>query len=128
MRLPRVRLPGTLALVAAVSIAGSAWAHHAFNMYDNSKYVPLSGTVKTYTWKNPHVMIDYLAGDGKGGSEMWSVECSSPNIIGRRGWTRDSIKPGDKVDIVVHPMKDGSRVALMVKVVTTGGETLKDKE
>ena len=54
-------------------------------------------------------------------------QCSSPNIIGRHGWSSASLKPGDKVNLVVHPMKDGSHIALMVKVTTPGGDVLKDK-
>lgn len=119
------------ALVITVSVAalgsGRASAHHAFSMYDNSKYVPLTGTVKTYSWKNPHVMIDYVAVGPNGEPEAWSVECSSPNIIGRHGWSASSLKVGDKVAIVVHPMKDGSKIALMVQVTTPSGAVLKDK-
>lgn len=114
-------------LVFAAFAAGGAFAHHAFSMYDNSKYVPLTGTVKTYVWKNPHVMIDFVATGADGAPDAWSIECSSPNIIGRHGWSSTSLKPGDKVSLVVHPMKDGSHIALMVKVTTTGGEVLKDK-
>ena len=117
-----------LALVAATAVAGPALAHHAFNMYDNAKYTPLTGTVKTWTWKNPHAMIDFVVDKPGGGTELWSVECSSPNIIGRKGWSMDSIKVGDKMPIVVHPMKDGSLYALMVKATTPRGETLKDKD
>jgi hypothetical protein len=117
-----------LALAAALAMAGPALAHHAFNMYDNTKYLALSGTVKTWTWKNPHAMIDLVVDKPGGGTELWSVECSSPNIIGRKGWSMDSIKVGDKMPMTVHPMKDGSLYALMVKAVTPRGETLKDKD
>ena len=121
----------TLAPLAALSlalVAGDASAHHAFNMYDNSKYITLKGTVKSYVWRNPHVMIDYVADDGQGGVEAWSIECSSPNIIGRHGWSASSLKAGDKIEIVIHPMKDGSRIALMVHATTPAGALLKDKD
>ena len=117
----------TCAIAAVALGGGQASAHHAFSMYDNSKYIPLTGTVKTYSWKNPHVMIDYLAVGANGEPEPWSVECSSPNIIGRHGWSPSSLKAGDKVAIVVHPMKDGSKIALMVQVTTPAGAVLKDK-
>lgn len=118
-----------LALAVATAAAASpAFAHHAFNMYDNSKYVNLTGTVKTWTWKNPHAMIDFIVDKPGGGTELWSIECSSPNIIGRKGWSVDSIKVGDKMPITVHQMKDGSLYALMVKATTPRGETLKDKD
>ena len=116
------------ACASLCALAGSASAHHAFNMYDNSKYVTLTGTVKTWTWKNPHAMIDFVADKPGGGTEQWSVECSSPNIIGRKGWSVESIKVGDKLPITLHPMKDGSLYGLMVKTTTPRGETLKDKD
>ncbi|MBW8812570.1 MAG: hypothetical protein JF588_04025 [Caulobacterales bacterium] len=118
---------GLAALAVGLALAGAASAHHAFNMYDNSKYTPLTGTVKSYSWKNPHVMIDFVAVDAGGQPEPWSVECSSPNIIGRHGWSSASLKAGDKVEMVVHPMKDGSHIALMVRVTTPAGAVLKDK-
>ena len=90
------------ALVVALSTVafsgGQASAHHAFSMYDNSKYVPLTGTIKTYSWKNPHVMIDYVAVGANGEPEAWSVECSSPNIIGRHGLTRSSGSTAEGID------------------------------
>jgi hypothetical protein len=120
-----------LALLAAVGLlaaASAAEAHHAFAMYDNAKYVPLTGTVKAYVWRNPHAMIDFVASDGKGGTVAWTVECSSPNIIGRKGWNAQSLKAGDKVSMTVHPMKDGRNIALMVSVTTPAGQVLKDKD
>ena len=124
-----VLAPTVLALTAfAVLAAGPAFAHHAFNMYENDKYVTLTGTVKTWTWKNPHAMIDFVTDSKDGKTDTWSVECSSPNIIGRRGWTMESIKAGDHLTLTLHPMKDGSKYGLTVSVLTPKGETLKDKE
>lgn len=122
------RLIAAAAFAATLCAAGAASAHHAFSMYDNTKYVEITGTVKSYSWRNPHVMIDFIARDEKGVDRMWSVECSSPNIIGRHGWTMNSLKAGDKVPIVIHPMKDGSSAALMVRVTTPSGQVLKDKD
>ncbi len=110
------------------SVCLTASAHHAFNMYDNAKYVELDGTVQSYSWKNPHVMIEYVVKKPGGGSEVWSIECSSPNIIGRRGWSPTSIKVGDKIPFVVHPMKDGRPIALTVSATLADGTVLKDKQ
>jgi hypothetical protein len=115
-----------LALVAAAMIAGPAAAHHAFNMYDNSK-VELKGTVKTFTWQNPHAMVDYEAVGTGGKTELWQVELSAPNIIGRRGWSKHSLKAGDKVPMVIHPMKDGSKYGLLMTVTLPDGQVLTDK-
>ena len=121
----RTILACALALTAA---AGSASAHHAFNMYQNDRYVTLNGVVKSWVWKNPHAMIEFIATSPDGSMETWSVECSSPNIIGRKGWSMDSIKVGDKMPLTLHPMKDGSKYGLMVSVITPRGATLKDKD
>ena len=121
----------TLLVIAALgsAAAGPALAHHAFNMYDNARYLPLSGTVKSWDWKNPHVYMVLETSKPDGASETWNVELSSPNIIGRKGWTSKSLKVGDKISkLTLHPMKDGSNYGLMVSVVTPSGETLKDKD
>lgn len=112
------------AFAAALLAAAPAFAHHAFNMYENDRYVTMTGTVKTWTWKNPHAMIDFVTDKG----ETWSVECSSPNIIGRRGWSMDSLHVGDHLTLTLHPMKDGSKYGLTVSVITPKGATLKDKD
>ena len=62
-----------------------------------------------------------------GATEDWTVELSAPNIIGRRGWSKTSLKPGDKVPVVIHPMKDGTKYGLMVSVTDPQGHVLKDK-
>lgn len=116
----------TLGALGVLSMAGAASAHHAFNMYDNSKYANLMGTVKTFTWKNPHAMIDFVA-DTPEGQKDWSIELSAPNIIGRRGWSAKSLKAGDRVPLVVHQMKDGSRYGLLVSATLPNGQMLKDK-
>ncbi|HEX7819313.1 MAG TPA: DUF6152 family protein [Sphingobium sp.] len=120
----KIWLAGALA-AAAMSASGDA--HHAFNMYDNSVYTKLVGTVKSYTWRNPHVMIEFVA-QTKSGPQDWTIECSSPNIIGRRGWTPTSIKVGDKLPFTVHPMKNGKMYALAVATTLPNGTVLKDKE
>ena len=122
----KARKLGLLALALA-TVATSASAHHAFNMYDNSQYTKLQGVVKSFTWHNPHAMIDFVATLPDGSEQVWSVECSAPNIIGRRGWSATSLKAGDKVPLTLHPMKDGTKYGLMVSVTLPDGKILKDK-
>jgi hypothetical protein len=73
-------------------------------------------------------MIDFVTDPAAGKSDSWSVELSSPNIIGRRGWSMDSVHAGDHLTLTLHPMKDGSKYGLMVSVITPKGATLKDKD
>jgi hypothetical protein len=67
-----------LSALALLATAGSASAHHAFNMYDNDKYVPLNGTVKSFTWHNPHAMLEMTIPAANGQPEQaWTVERSA---------------------------------------------------
>ncbi len=117
-----------LALSLVAAAAAPAFAHHAFSMYDNTKYTKLTGTVKTYLWANPHTMIEFVVMGSDGKVEPWTAECSPINMIGRRGWTADSLKPGDKIDFVIHPNRNGVQYGLLVSATKTDGTVLKDKD
>jgi hypothetical protein len=98
-------------LVAALTIAasGGATAHHSFNMFDTTKTLTLHGTVKEVQWSNPHVIL-VVSVEPKGPDQPaeWSVECTSPGNLVRIGWSRKSIKAGDKIDVEINPLRDGS--------------------
>lgn len=99
----RTMMISALAGIAALAAPAAAHAHHSFALFDTAKDVTLSGVVKEFEWTNPHVFIQVVAPDGK----EWSIEASATNSLRRNGWTRNSFKPGDKVSIVMHPLKDG---------------------
>ena len=101
-------LNSSLIVIAAMLTASSALAHHSFAMFDQSKSVTLQGTVKDFRWTNPHVFIQLLV-KTEGGSEVeWSIEMTSPEHLARVGWRPGNLKPGDKVTLVIHPMRDGT--------------------
>ena len=87
--------------VAAVS------AHHSGTMFDGTKVKEITGTVKEFQWKNPHVWIQLDVQNG-GRQEEWSIEGGSPNTLSRNGWRPSTFAPGASVSIKVNPMKDGS--------------------
>jgi hypothetical protein len=98
-----------LIAIAAVLTASSALAHHSFAMFDQSKSVTLHGTVKDFRWNNPHVFIQLLVKTEGGSEEEWSIEMTSPEHLVRVGWKPGTLKPGDDVTLVIHPMRDGSK-------------------
>lgn len=98
----------TLVAIAAMLTASSAFAHHSFAMFDQSKVVPVQGTVKDFRWTNPHVFIQLLVKNDQGVDEEWSIEMTSPEHLARVGWRPGTLKPGDKVILNIHPMRDGS--------------------
>jgi hypothetical protein len=96
-------------LAALIGAASSAWAHHSFAMYEPTKTLTLKGTVKTFQWTNPHVVIWIVVQPEEGGAaQEWSIETTSPGVLTRGGWTRQSIKPGDRVSVTFSPLRDGS--------------------
>ena len=116
------------ATLAAATLAAPAQAHHSAAMFDMAKAVTLTGTVKEFVWRNPHAAIEITAPDGAGKMDDWSIECSTPNILVRKGWTTKSLSAGDKVTLVMHPMKDGGRAGLVMTVTMPNGAVLKDHD
>ena len=100
-----LKAPILAAVVAAMSTV-PALGHHSFAMFDGDKTVTLVGTVKEFEWTNPHSWIRITAADATTGE--WAFEMGSPGQLGSRGMKPDSMKPGDKITIRAHPMKDGS--------------------
>jgi len=118
-----------LKVVLAVLIAcGQVSAHHGSSNYDLSKSVSVRGTVTQFEFMNPHSAIHLEAKDDKGSAEQWLIEADSPNNLGRAGWTRDSLKPGDLVTIVGNRLKDGSKVMRLQKIIFSNGRELKPRE
>ena len=100
----------TVLSLAALPLA----AHHSGAMFDDKKSITLSGTVKEFQWTNPHCWIQVLVPAAEGGSEAveWSVEMGAPFELFRTGLRPRTIKPGDRITVVVHPMRDGTPAGL----------------
>jgi DNA/RNA endonuclease YhcR with UshA esterase domain len=107
---------------------GQVSAHHGSSNYDLSKSVSVKGTVTQFEFMNPHSAIHLEANDDKGTAEQWLIEADSPNNLARAGWTRGSLKPGDRVTIVGNRLKDGSKVMRLQKVIFSDGKELKPRE
>ena len=103
----RVLKFGFVAMAAMVA-AGSALAHHSFAMFDQSKTVTIQGTVKDFRWTNPHVFIQVMVKNDQGVDEEWSIEMTSPEHLVRTGWKPGTLKPGDKITLNIHPLRDGN--------------------
>ena len=111
-----------LGAVAALAVAGAAAAHHSFAMFDMTKEVSLTGTIKSFEYTNPHTWTRLLVPNAQGGTDEWAFEGFGPGSLKRWGWNKDTLKPGDKVTIVAHPMRDGSKGGSFSKVMC-GGKT-----
>lgn len=96
-----------LALGASVC-GGGALAHHSFAVFfDETTQVSVTGTVTAFRFTNPHGTIVLNGTDGTGRQQEWRVETTAPVVLQRRGWTRTSVKPGDRVTVEGWPARDG---------------------
>jgi hypothetical protein len=114
-----------LAIAAGLAVAAPAWAHHSFAMFDADKTVTMTGTVKEFEWSNPHSWLRIMTIDQATGQPVqWLLELGSPVQQERVGMTRDSLKPGDKVTVTMHPLKDGSRGGGLLTATLPNGKTV----
>jgi hypothetical protein len=116
----------TLSCVAAfVALATiSLSAHHSPVMFDRSVRKTLVGTVVEFAWMNPHASIQLDVPKDGGGTDRWGVELGSPNSMVRNGWRSSLLKPGDKVTVVVNPLKSGELGGIFVSITLADGRTL----
>ena len=121
----RHEIMGCLAALT-LGYGGVAVAHHSFAMFDQSKNMPLKGIVHDFQWTNPHAFIDVDVPNGSGGSDLWKVELNSPNNLKRQGWKSTQMAPGDKVTVVINPLRDGSKGGLFVAVTLADGKVMGD--
>jgi hypothetical protein len=120
MKPVRALLIGAVALVAVAPV----FAHHSFAAFDRSREVTLSGVVREFQWNNPHAWIQVIVTDEKGRQTEWGLECGSPNMMARTGWTRTTLKPGDRIVAVANPLKDGKPNGSLVRVTLPDGRVL----
>ena len=113
--------------IAASLLAGGttvALAHHSFAAFDMSTQKDITGTVKKFDWTNPHTWVWVDVANDHGGVDTYGFEGMSPNFLGRRGWTRETLKPGDKVTVTFRPMKNGDKGGMWVSGKRPNGEVL----
>ena len=118
----RNNIPVVLALTS-LTMAAPVEAHHSFAMFDKSKETWLEGTVKEFQWKNPHTFIQ-LNVASKGKTVEWSLEGGSPNILSRNGWKRTSLTFGEKVKVLIYPLKNGDPGGSFLEIHKANGTVL----
>lgn len=99
-------------------------AHHSFAMFDRERTVTITGVIREFQWTNPHSWIQITVTDDAGKVTEWSLEGGSPGIMGRNGWKRTSLVPGEKVTIELYPLRSGEPGGSFVEITKADGTKL----
>ena len=112
----------TLGFLAAAGV--TVTAHHSFAPFDMSMEKTITGTVSRFEWTNPHSWIWVDVPNEKGGVDAWAVEGMSPNYLARRGWSKSTLKAGEKITISVRPLKNGQNGGMFLRATLSDGRVL----
>lgn len=106
--------------VAVTLLAVPMFAHHGNAAYDTSKTSTVQGTITSFDFTNPHVIMALDGKDDKGVAGKWQGELTSPNRLSRMGWSKNSLKPGDKVTVTGYVAKSGATSMWITKISAEG--------
>src|SRR6266849_6233385 len=110
-------------LLGGILAGVPAMAHHSFSAECNfKKPINLSGTVTKVDWINPHARVYVDVKDAEGKVANWEFELGSPNMLMHKGWTKNSLKPGDQVTVDAFLAKDAPRVANATSIKLPSGK------
>ena len=109
--------PGSLAAVNTLALVNLA-------MFDASKVVTLNGTVKRFEWTNPHMWLTVTVPQASGQPIEYPLEMQGIAGAVKLGWKRDTARPGDKISVNIHPLRDGTHGGQLLSVVLASGAKL----
>ena len=105
-----------------LAMAGTAFAHHSFAVFDHTRSLTLKGTVTRWQWSNPHAYLDIDVRDADGVVKHYTLEGTSINMLQRTGWRSNMIKAGDQVTAVAAPLLNGDPGGLLLEITLANGE------
>ncbi len=115
------------ALTGILFTASAAlFAHHAEVVYDHTRTIELKGAVTEFRWTNPHAAIHFTVKNDQGVEEDWIAEMGPLGGLVRGGWNKATIKPGDDIEMVSYPHKDGLHRIRFIRLVVNG-KVLRDR-
>ena len=95
-------------LIPMLLLTSAGQAHHSTAIYDSDNPIELQGRVVEWQFTNPHTFVILAVADENEEEVVWSLEGSNTSIMFRRGWTPESMQPGDEIIITVRPLHSGA--------------------
>jgi hypothetical protein len=110
-------------VAAALGAAAPLAAHHGGAAFDQNQTLTFQGTVTEMTFTNPHVLV-YWDVTENGQTVKWSGWLTAPTKLARAGWTKTTLKPGDKIEVSGTPHKGGNHILQIRKLIAPDGKAL----
>src|SRR5208283_4218532 len=87
----------------------AAFAHNSTAQYDMTNPLTVKGEVERLEWTSPHALLYVNVKNDKGSLEEWTIVIDSPNFLKQKGWTSNTVKPGDMIACTGGRAKSGAR-------------------
>src|SRR5689334_8245198 len=118
------RVSPIVVIISCLALAPAAWAHHSQSEYDLKGKVEVEGEITKVEWRSPHAWIYVDVTSDKGEKVNWSFELPSPVTLMRRGWTRDSLKPGDHIKVSGAPARNFPAIGIANSIKDSNGKAM----
>lgn len=120
-------------IVAAACVVLLGWlelagAHHSPAVFDRSRQVRVEGVVKEFRWGMPHSWIHLDVTDDKGAVATWTIEMNPASSLVKRGWRASTLKPGDKVSVLVYPLRNDEKGGQFISIKLPDGKELSERD
>jgi hypothetical protein len=122
------RINGLLSIGIVFALAAPILAHHSGAMFEKVKTITVEGVVKEFQYSNPHSWLLVDVKNKNGSVTTWGFEAEGPSTLQRAGIRPSDFKPGTKLKITGHPMKDGTPAAAWVDAVRDDGKRFDPRE
>jgi hypothetical protein len=123
--LRRIFVSSVILAFGILALDSSLFAHHGTGVaYQEDKLVTLKGTVTEWIWSNPHCGILFDVTDEQGNLAHWAAELGNPHQLSAGGFSKDVLKPGDKISVTGHPSRSGAPRIQFLHMQLPDGRTL----
>ena len=116
-----------LSVVCATMLAQVAHAHHSAAMFDHSRTVTYTGTVREFQLTNPHSWLQVMVKGADGTSVEWGFEAEGPSTLKQAGIEAKTFLPGETLTIVANPMRDGRPAGALISATKADGKVYRTR-